>query len=525
MYIFTVRALVARLRCRQPTCVTVRRSNLRLLLPCSRFVLFAHNPSSLSRQVAVPGTAFTSPSPMSSENPVMDTPTRASRAMRPQTRAWKQLISDATNRTTATASQRARLRAHLAAADRLAAKRRALRLATNDDNVVANEQATQKLVKSSDMKKKPGMVMEKNAATEAVTKDSVVVVDPKQIAKKLKLDDTTTTTDTVINKGADGNKPPIAPRKLTADSHSADNEKAIEDTVTGMFASKAIWTEQVNALNSYARNPCVEKTPALAAVLPRVLCDLRGQIVVAGADATVSAAPYLNRKEHNDLLLIVLDASFRGAAVTKRVMADPCERATLALLRECVHTDVWQRVIYKLQKDDHTATRCLVIKAVTQLVKEGSPTRVDFISNIAMDCVRAAALDKMVQVRDVARGLLVEFRSRFGEERADKLLLQSIPNADMRTRFVKPADKNNILANRSTGHQQQKVTAGGGVKRVKPPSSNIRELIKARRAAAAKAAAAAKSNSGIETSDAVGVSDGAEIVESGTKTSVPTTIR
>lgn len=450
----------------------------------------------------------------------MDTPTRASRAMRPQTRAWKQLISDATNRTTATASQRARLRAHLAAADRLAAKRRALRLTTNDDNVVVNEQSTQKLVKSSYMKK-PGMAMEKNAAMEAVTKDSVVVVvDSTQIAKKLKLDDTpTTTTDTVVNKDADGTKPPIAPRKPMADSYGDDNEKATKDTVTGMFASNAVWTEQVNALNSYARNPCVEKTEALAAVLPKVLCDLRGQIVVAGADATVSAAPYLNHKEHIELLLVVLDAAFRGASVTKRVMADPCERATLALLRECVDTNVWQRVIWKLQKDDHTATRCLVVKAVTQLVKEGSPTRVDFISNIAMDCVRAAALDKMVQVRDVARGLLVEFRSRFGEERADKLLSQAIPNADMRTRFVKPADKNNILAIRSTGLQQQKVTAGGGVKRMKPPSSNIRELIKARRAAAAK------SNSGIETSDAVIVSDGADIVESGNINSVPTTIR
>lgn len=460
----------------------------------------------------------------------MDTPTRASRAMRPQTRAWTQLISDATNRTTATASQRARLRAHLAAADRLAAKRRALRRAPNNDNVVANEQTAQKPTKSSDMKKKPDMVMEKNAAIEAVTKGSVVVVvDPKQIAKKLKLDDTsstTTNTETVFNKAADGSKPPIAPQTNTAISHADDSEKAAEGTVTGMFAPNAVWTEQVEALSAYARNPCEEKTPALAAVLPKVLCDLRGQIVVAGADATVSAAPYLNRKEHIDLLLTVLDASFKGAAVTKRVMADPCERATLALLRECVDTEVWQRVMYKLQKDDKTATRCLVVKAVTQLVKEGSPTRVDFIANIAVDCVRAAALDKMVQVRDVARVLLGEFRSRFGEERSEKLLLQAIPNADMRTRFVKPADKNNILANRSTGLQQQKVGPGGGVKRMKPPSSNIRELIKARRAAAAKAAAAAvKSNSGIETSDAVIVSDGAEIVESSNKSSVPTTIR
>lgn len=64
----------------------------------------------------------------------MDTPTRAAKLSRPQTRHWKQSISDATNHTTASAIQRARLREHLEAADRLAAKRRTLRSSSSKLN-------------------------------------------------------------------------------------------------------------------------------------------------------------------------------------------------------------------------------------------------------------------------------------------------------------------------------------------------------------------------------------------------------
>lgn len=55
-----------------------------------------------------------------------DTPARATRIPRPQTRRWKRLLSDATSQSFQAAETRTKLREHLAAADKLAAKRRKL---------------------------------------------------------------------------------------------------------------------------------------------------------------------------------------------------------------------------------------------------------------------------------------------------------------------------------------------------------------------------------------------------------------
>lgn len=58
----------------------------------------------------------------------LDTPMRAARAARPQTRAWKRLLVEANAQTALSEETRAQLRRHLDAADRLAAKRTAPKL-------------------------------------------------------------------------------------------------------------------------------------------------------------------------------------------------------------------------------------------------------------------------------------------------------------------------------------------------------------------------------------------------------------
>lgn len=331
----------------------------------------------------------------STPSSVGDTPTRAARVSRPQTRAWKQLITDATNRTTASAAQRARLRAHLAAAERLATKRRSLH------------------------------------STSRVTKSKPTgTIEPKDV-------------------------------QVSKEDVSIDGE------VKPLFADDASWVTRVHAFNAFTSAPSKAEATSVAVVLPAALRDLRGKVVLAAADAAVAAAPLLNA----DVMQPVLEAAIAGAIVSKRVMADPCERAALALVRDTLDESVWHQVVDVLN-DDHVPARLLAVKAVSQLVQVGSPACSLFISSVAKDAIRVAAVDKAVEVRDGARELVARARSRFGEEFADSLL--AVLPDDVRTRFTIPF-QNDKIHEKPPAHPQKR-----------NPPSNLRDLIKARKAAARK---------------------------------------
>lgn len=339
---------------------------------------------------------------MTSERPVspeIDTPTRAARALRPQTRLWKQLITDATNRSTVSVAQRARLRSHLAAADKLAAKRRAL--------IPASIASKSKKLAEPDNK------------------------DPK----------------TVLTKGNIGAK------------------KADENTcAVPLFDEKSDWNVRVSAFEKFAEVPTRETAASAALVLPDALRDLRGKVVVAASKATIAAAPFLD----SSALCTVLDAAVAGATVTKRVMADACERAALSLVRGTLDPSVWCQVNVILN-DEHVAARRLAVNAVAQLVQDGSPARLDFITEVTTNALRIAAEDKAVEVRDAARGVVAKFRVRFGEQRADTLL--TVLPDDVRARFTLPSQGDAMTKNMEPRIAKRK------------PPSNIRDLIRARKAA------------------------------------------
>lgn len=353
--------------------------------------------------------------PVSSSVP--DTPTRAAQAARPQTRAWKQLINDANNKTSAAAAQRACLRAHLAAAERLAAKRAAL----TASRPPKSSQVSEKLISSKALlsSEKPNYD-EKDTASVAVSS---------------------------------------------------------EDTIQPLFEASAEWTDRVSSFAKFTRNPSAHLAPAVALVLPSNLRDLRSKVVIASADAAVAAAPFLTAAERKS----IFSAASAGTSVTKKVMADSSRRAALAVLADCAEPSVWEHVISTLN-DDHVTSRQLVVSAVSQLVNNAQPTDFPFVSSIVNNVLRSAATDKQLQVRDASRDLVSHFRVRFGEERTEPLL-KDLP-ADVQSRFT-------VVLPASTGEAKKGVEVKKSVEgNVNPskrkPTTNIRDMIKARRDALKK---------------------------------------
>lgn len=236
--------------------------------------------------------------------------------------------------------------------------------------------------------------------------------------------------------------------------------------ITPLYTEDAPWAKQVDAFVAFTAAPSQPMATSVAVVLPSALRDLRGKVVLAAADAAVAAAPMLSA----DVIQPVLVAAVAGATVTKRVMADACERAALALVRDTLDKDIWRQVIDILE-DDHVAARLLGVKAVTQLVQGGSPACSTLVSSVAKDALRKAAVDKAVEVRDAARVLVSQARSRFGEKYANALLA-ALP-ADVRTRFTMPAQ--NESRGKPPMHSNKR-----------NPPSNLRDLIKARKSCSQK---------------------------------------
>lgn len=330
----------------------------------------------------------------------MDTPARAARVERPCTRAWKQLIVDASNRTTESATHRARLRAHLAAADRLAAKRAALVSARPSSVTLSDEQPA---------------------------------IEKEQADQSLSL--------------------------------------TLTDTAQPAFSPSAEWFEQVSTFAEFTEAPSSNKCPAIAVVLPDALRSLRSKVVLAASDAAVAAAPFLTSAERKT----VFSAASTGTTVAKKIIADSCHRAALAVLKDCDDSSVWRHVISTIT-DDHVSCRELVVNAVSQLVDDRSTAHTSFVTAAATEVLSAASVDKQLQVRDAARALVSQFRTRFGDAEADALL-ETLPS-DVRIRFLKPSSS---LQQKS---ESTSVKFGESMKR--KPGTNIRDMIKARRAALKK---------------------------------------
>lgn len=353
-----------------------------------------------------------------------DTPTRATQAARPHTRAWKQLIDDATNKTSAAANQRARLRAHLAAADRLAAKRAAL---------------------TAKRPPKPSAGSKKSIETKALT-----VVD-------------------------DSIQPEVVP-SVSEKLSECENTPSVlvpssQDSVQPLFDLSAEWTDRVSAFAKFVQTPSAELAPSVALVLPSCLRDLRSKVVAAASDAAVALAPFLKPDERKS----IFTAASAGTSVTKKVVADSSRRAALAVLSDCVEPCVWEHVISTLG-NDHVTSRELVVSAATQLVDTAPSTAFPFVSSVVMDVLRPAAVDKHLQVRDGCRDLVSHFRVRLGDEKAQSLL-KGLP-ADVRSRLVAalPAPASDVKKGSVEKINLSKRKA----------TTNIRDMIKARRDALKK---------------------------------------
>lgn len=354
-----------------------------------------------------------------------DTPTRAARSNRPHTRAWKQLITDASKKTSAAAAQRARLRAHLAAADRLAAKRAALIAAHSSKQVSASENPPLK---------------DSSSVNVAVT----AALPPKSA--------------------------PSSQKTAPTDLHPVEVQ-AQQNSMQPLFEPATDWAERVSAFVKFTQTPSAQLAPAVALVLPSNLRDLRSKVVVASADATVAAAPFLTADERKD----VFTAASAGTSVTKKVMADSSHRAALAVLSNCVEPSVWEHVLSTLS-DNHVTSRQLVVLAVTQLVNTAPSTAFSFVSSVVTDTLRTAATDKELQVRDAARDLVSRFRERFGDEQTQPLLME-LP-IEVRSRFSAVLPSKTIY--------EKKGSEGKINPSKRKPTNNIRDMIKARRDALKK---------------------------------------
>lgn len=317
-----------------------------------------------------------------------DTPTRAASAARPQTRAWKQLIDDSKAPSATASNQRALLRAHLAAAERLANRRKAL---------------------------PPTTAPEESDPTTPVA--------------------------------------PIAPAEQPQEEEKKEEEETPE------------WLLQTEAFNRFAATPTEAAAPEIAAVLPQQLKELRSKVVLAAADAAVAAAPFLTMED----VMAIFSATIVGVTVTKKVMAEASRRAAKAVLHGRAEDEVWTHVVAQLS-NEHVTSRCLVVAVATQLTDEVDKASQPMVLKVVSDVLQVTAVDKTVQVRDAARDLIKHFCTRFGNEPADAAL-QTLP-PQVRTRFTATASKT--------------VNASGRKVPAKKPQSNMRDLIKARRAALKK---------------------------------------